>query len=199
MKRSKMWLMLAVVCGLFVLPAAKAETFIQSDDYKDDDEVVGKFLKDEDYRLMIKDIERNGAEFDWGWVKTKGKVKKPKNFDFDLSSYKTITIPKVQNFAGILGKEFPEAVRDYFKEAAETVGLNVSEKGNLELDIAIVDAKKDSTYIYFAYVQPFIELEIRLKDRSTGESLVLLRNQEHGSGIDDAAQQSASEFAKFMR
>ena len=57
-----------LICGLAV-PAHAADTFVESDDYKDGEEIVNVFLKADDYRSMVEDIERNGEAFDWGWVK----------------------------------------------------------------------------------------------------------------------------------
>lgn len=208
------------------LPASAADYFVNSDDYKDGEEIVNVFLKEADYRLMVEDIQRNGEEFDWGWVKVagatvapaaedeskkKGLLKKfsrgggpdvsnPRQLGFDLSSYKTVSIPEVKNFSGVVPQHLPGEVRDAFVQAAQTLGLEVVKgKGDLELEVAIVDIKRDSTYIYFANVQPFIELEMRLRDAKTGENLMLLRNQAHSDTPADAAMNYASSLVKFLR
>lgn len=210
------------------LPASAADTFVNSDDFKDGEEIVNVFLKEDDYRLMVEDIERNGEEFDWGWVKVAGatpapaeetgkkggllkkfsrggggggsNVSHPKQLGFDLSSYKTISIPEVKNFSGVIPKQLPDEVREAFEQAAETLGLEVTKgKGDLQLELGIVDVKRDSTYVYFANVQPFIELELRLKDTKTGENLILLRNQAHSDTPADAAMNYASTLVKFLR
>ena len=209
------------------LPASAADYFVNSDDYKDGEEIVNVFLKEDDYRLMVEDIERNGEGFDWGWVKVagatpapaaeeqgkkKGLLKKlsrggggpdvsnPRQLGFDLSSYKTVSIPEVKNFSGVVPQHLPGEVRDAFVQAAQTLGLEVVKgKGDLELEVAIVDIKRDSTYIYFANVQPFIELEMRLRDAKTGENLMLLRNQAHSDTPADAAMNYASSLVKFLR
>ncbi len=201
MKKATTAITLMLLLGLAVTPAAWAgrDTFIKSDDYNEDDEVVGKFLKDDDYRIMVNDIERNGEDFDWGWAKTSGKADRPKKLDFDLASYKSVSIAKVQNLAGVIPRELPDETRDAFAQALESLGLTISEKGALELSMAIVDCKEDSTYVYFAHIDPFVEIELRLKVKATGENLVLIRNQVHGSNVGYAAENMASEFAKFMR
>ncbi|HVR96199.1 MAG TPA: hypothetical protein VMW27_06280 [Thermoanaerobaculia bacterium] len=215
------------------MPAAAVDYFVESDDYKDGEEIVNVFLKEDDYRLMVEDIERNGEEFDWGWVKVAGaapapaapaaeeegkkggllkKMKRgggggggsnpthPKQLGFDLASYKTISIAEVKNFAGVIPKQLPGEVQEAFEQAAETLGLEVAKgKGDLQLEVAIVDVKRDSTYVYFANVQPFIELELRLKDTKTGEDLMLLRNQAHSDTPADAAMNYASTLVKFLR
>lgn len=220
-----------VVFGCLLLLLAQtaqaADYFVNSDDYRDREEIVNVFLKEEDYRLMVEDIERNGEGFDWGWVKTAGgaapaeqpsgkksllkRIKlggggpnpaDPKELGFSLGSYKTVYVPKVENFSGLIPSGTQEKVQESFILAMKEVGLEVvsSDKGaDLELKVAIVDIKRDSTYIYFANVDPFIELELRLRDLKTGENLILLRNQAHSNTPEDAALNYASSLLKFLR
>jgi len=220
-----------VVIGCLLLLLARTaqagDFFVQSDDYKDGEEIVNVFLKEDDYRVMVEDIERNGEGFDWGWVKTAGaeapeaeppakkgllkKIKRggrggnpaePKELGFSLGSYKTVYVPKVENFSGLIPPGTQDKVQESFVLAMKEAGLEVvsSEKGaDLELKVAIVDIKRDSTYIYFANVDPFIELELRLKDLGTGEKLILLRNQAHSNTPEDASLNYASSLLKFLR
>ena len=54
-------------------PAVHADdTFIESDEYTEDEEITNVFLQDDDYRIMIENLERNGQDFDWGWALTPG-------------------------------------------------------------------------------------------------------------------------------
>ena len=220
-----------VVFGCFLILLAQtaqaADYFVNSDDYKDGEEIVNVFLKEDDYRLMVEDIERNGEGFDWGWVKTAGaatpapepagkrgilkRIKlgggggspaEPKELGFSLSSYKTVNVPKVENFSGLMPAGTQEKVQEYFVMAMKEAGLEVvsDNKGaDLELKVAIVDVKRDSTYVYFANVDPFIELELRLRDLKAGENLILLRNQAHSNTPEDAALNYASSLLKFLR
>lgn len=220
-----------IICSLLLLAAGTAQAadyFVESDDYQDGEEIVNVFLKEDDYRLMVEDIERNGEGFDWGWVKTAGapapapeqpagrksllkRIKlgggggnsaEPKELGFSLGSYKTVFVPEVENFSGLIPPGTQERVRESFVLAMKEAGLEVvaSEKGaDLELKVAIVDIKRDSTYIYFANVDPFIELELRLKDLAAGEKLLLLRNQAHSNTPEDAALNYASSLLKFLR
>src|SRR5688572_27563794 len=133
--------------------ARAAEYFSETDDYKDGEEIVNVFLKEADYRMMVEDIERNGETFDWGWVKTGdaqpaseepstkrakllGKLKRggpnpaePKNLGFNLSSYKTVAIPKVQNFSGLIPPDLQDKVRESFSLAMAQFGLEVVPEG----------------------------------------------------------------------
>ncbi len=219
-----------VVIGCLLLllagSAQAADFFIESDDYKDGEEIVNVFLKAEDYRLMVEDIERNGETFDWGWVKTpgaeaaaaepagkKGLLKKfkggrggnpaePKELGFSLGSYKTVFVSKVENFSGLIPPGTQDRVQESFVLAMKEAGLEVVESAAgaaLELKVAIVDIKRDSTYVYFANIDPFIELELRLKDLGTGEKLLLLRNQSHSNTPEDASLNYASSLLKFLR
>lgn len=217
-----------VLCALVVFAARAgqaADYFVESDDYRDGEEIVNVFLKEPDYRMMVEDIERNGETFDWGWVKTadagpapepaarKGKLmgrlrrgggspSEPKNLGFSLSSYKTVSIPPVANFSGLIPPDLQEQVRESFAMAMKEAGVDVVPEGSaadLSLEVAIVDMKQDSTYIYFANVDPFIELELRLRDQKAGENLLLLRNQAHSRTPADAAFRYASTLLKFLR
>jgi hypothetical protein len=214
----------AILLFTAALPARAADFFIDSDDYQDGEEVVNKFLKEEDYRRMIEDVTRGGATFDWGWVKTEGAAPveepagkksrfpklggkkrggvtaEPGALGFDLKSYGTVSV-NVQSFFGIVPKETLEKVRESFVLGLEQLGLKVTDdaKAPLELGIAIVDLKRESTYIYFGTIQPFIELEVRLRDTATGEPLLLLRNQAHSNDPEDAALNYASNVVNFLR
>lgn len=224
--RRKALCMAAVSLCLVTGSARAAEYFNESDDYKDGEEIVNVFLKEDDYRLMVEDIERNGETFDWGWVKVagaeppsaeepkkggvmgklrrggggRGNPAEPRNLGFSFSSYKTVSIPKVENFSGMIPPETPVKVRDSFVQAMQTLGLEVVDgAADLDLKVAIVDLKRDSTFIYVGRVDPFIELELRLKDVKTGENLILLRNQAHSTTPEDAAFNYASTLLKFLR
>jgi hypothetical protein len=95
-----------------------------------------------------------------------------------------------------------DAVREAFTLAVEQMGLEVVKDGapaDLEFGVAIVDIKRDSTYAYVATIEPFIELEVRLRDVSAGENLLLLRNQAHSTTSDEAAFRYADVLVKFLR
>jgi hypothetical protein len=212
---------------LIPLPLLAQDTYADSDDFKERTEVVNVFLHESEYRLMVEDIERNDEEFDWGWVKTsqaqpqsapaaeekKGRFArlrsrlprrgpdptKPGALGFDLRSYGKVSL-SVQNFAGVVPEKTLAAVREAFTLAAQQLGLAVVKDGApLELGIAVVDIKRDSTYAYVATIEPFIELEVRLRDAKTGENLVLIRNQAHSTTPEDAAFRYADVLVKFLR
>ncbi len=193
---------LGMILLALVLPSASfADKFIQSDDYKDGDEVVGKFLGDADYRLMVDDVERHDQEFDWVYIQAEGKATKPKALKFQLSG-KKVYIPEAQNFAGLIAKELVPAVGENFGEAFKILGAEVVTEAagaDYELGIAIVDAKNESTFVYFGNVQPFVELEIRLKDTASGQSVLLIRNQAHSNNVDSAVLKFADEISKFLK
>ena len=81
------------------------------------------------------------------------------------------------------------------------LGLEVVESGaaDLDLQIGIVDLNASRTYAYVAYIDPFIELEVRLTDAKAKETLLLLRNQEHGGTPEAAAGDFAGQMAKFLK
>lgn len=180
------------------LPAL-ADVFIKSDDYKEGEEVVGKFLTDADYALMTDDFERNGQEFDWGWAKAE-KPSKPKKLLFDPKSIKTVSIPKPPNYAGLIANNLVDVVHENAKLLAQEMGWQVVADGqpaDAELSMAIVDAKADKTFVVVATVDPFIELELRLAIR--GEQVLIIRNQAHSNTPGDASLKFMDELGKFLK
>jgi len=192
----------SIAAALTAMPANAGGTFLTSDDHAE--EVVGKFLTDADYTLMIEDLEYKDIEFDWGWVKTPdGKVKKIKALGFDAKTYKTVRIPPVQDFSDSLSPELAAKVHESFERAVKSLGLEVvapdAKDAGLELGVAIIDLKREKTYAYVAMIDPYIKLEIRLKDVATGENLLLVRNRAHSETPESAALRCASEMMKFLR
>lgn len=191
---------MVLLMTMAAMPTWAADTFIKSDDYKDGEEVVGKFLNDDDYRLMVEEIERNDEEFDWGWVRAEGKPAKPKKLGFDVAAIKTVSIPTPQNYAGLIAANLIEPVAENAKLFAQHMGWTVVEAGqpaDAELGLAIVDAKADRTYAYVAMIDPFIELEVRLS--AGGQTVLLLRNQAHSSTPADASLKFMDELGKFLQ
>lgn len=203
---------------------AGSDTFLKSDDYHDSDEVVGKFLHDDDYRLIVEDIERNDVSFDWGWVaqpappaqpQVSGRrhwwnrrhhsgpdPAEPKQLAFDIHSFKTIYVPPVPNISGDISPGLSEKVHKDFVLAAQQMGLTVvpkSDSPDLELAGAIVKLKREPTYAYVATIEPFIKLEVKLTDLENGKTLLLIRNRRHSNSPADAALNFASDIVKFLR
>ena len=199
--------MMLVAAALVVThsaPLSAGGTFLKSDDFKDGEEVVNVFFKAPEYGRMVEEIERNEANFDWGWAKQDGKkANKPKVLGFDLRPPKTIRISFVKNFARAIYPNIEEGVRQAFTLAWQQMGLQVvpgaADPADLELQLAIVDIKATSTYAYVAMIPPFVEIELRLLDAKSGEDLLLLRNQEHAADPIAAAGAYASELIEFLR
>lgn len=195
-------IVLGMIAFALTLPAAGwAEKFTQTDDYKDGDEVVGKFLTDADYQLMVDDVERNDEEFDWTWVAAE-KPAKPKALKFSLQG-KKVHIPEVPNYAGLSAKNLPPAVAENFADALKELGAEVvadPAAADYELGIAIVDADAEGGgwAPYVGKIQPFVELEIRLREKG-GQNLLLIRSQEHAGDMEDAALEFAVDLSKFLR
>lgn len=225
--RCAVLLLLASLSG----PVAADDYFIESDDYTENEEVTGTFLEAEDYSIMIESLERNGVEFDWGWARTPGwgevapppppekgvkkllgrfkrsgpkTVQAPRELDFEIKSYATAYVAPVQNSAGIIDRELPAIIQDYFNRAFEEYGLKPvqsPDEADLELGLAIVDLDGSTTHVpvYNIRVQPSIELELRLRDRRTGRNLLLIRNQSHSDSAADAALRYANQLVQFLR
>lgn len=166
-------LLLALVLAAPLARSARAaDTFLKSDDYEEREAPVGVFLTDDDYRIMVEDIERNDTSFDWGWVLTPGfddagapptdnrpKALKwlprrdgpkltdsPRELAFDLRDYQKVYIPPVENFAGIMKEDLLVSIRDSFVEGVSMFNLAVVEapqEAQLELALATVDQMRN--------------------------------------------------------
>jgi hypothetical protein len=190
-------------------PAAfAADTFIKSEDYEEGEEITGVFLTDEHYGVMVNDLERRGQGFDWGWVLTPGgspdrtHKKEPKELGFSISDYATIRIPEVQNFAGIMKDEELAQVRDAFVLAAEQLGLEVVGTGgeaDLEVAVAVVDVNREGGGFGIFKVDPFIEMELRLRDLAGDRDLMLIRHQKHSEDPEGSALETANMLVQFLR
>ena len=196
-------------------PALHADdTFIESDDYREGEEIVEVFLQAEDYRIMVEDLERRGQDFDWGWVlserwerrRAADKKIRPRSeveeLAFDLSDYATVRIPEVENFAGIMKPEELAEVRDAFVLAAEQLGLEVVAGGaaDLELAVAVVDVNREGGGFGIFKIDPFIEMELRLRELGGEErDLLLVRHQKHSETPGGSALETANMLVQFFR
>lgn len=197
-------------------PGAHADDlFIDSGDYKKGEEIVSVFLQDEHYRIMVEDLERRGQDFDWGWAlterwqerRTTDKKIKPRSkaddLAFDLSEYGTVRIPEVENFAGIIKDDELAEVRDAYVLAAEQLGLEVTGTGgpaDLELAVAIVDVNREGGGFGPFKIDPFIEMEFRLRELGGEErDLLLVRHQKHSKTPGGSALETANMLTQFMR
>jgi hypothetical protein len=207
--------------------ALQADTFAESDDFKEGEEVVSVFLKEPEYSIMVEEFMRNGQEFDWGWALTpgwaapaaaaesggglRGRLRgrsgpkldpSPRELGFKLTDYKTVHVPAVQNFAGVVRPEELEQVHEALLEAVKEMGLqavNSADSADLLLETALVDVNRDGGGFGYIQIDPFIELEIRLRERATSRDLFLARTQKHSSDAFDASLALASQLALVLR
>lgn len=227
---STLTLAAALACGLLLSSAAPAgaDLFVESDDYKDGEEIVDVFLTADEYSKMVDDFERKGQSFDWGWALTpkweaaanqepseQPKKKRffrrggggpkpesePEVLAFDLSDYSTVLVPEIENFSGIMKDDELESVRQSFELAVKQMGLEPVRSGSadLELKAVVVDINREGGGFGLIQIDPFIEIELRLRDLTQGRDLLLIRNQEHGDTPDSAALEFASQLAQFLR
>ena len=206
------------------------DTFLQSDDFKDGDEVVNVFLKEAEYGIMIEDFARNGQEFDWGWALTPGWAapaapaaeeskgglrgrlsrrssgpkleQSPKQLGFSLADYKTAYVPPVANFAGIVRPEELEQIHEALVSAVKEMGLqpaSSADAADLLLETALVDVGREGGGFGYIQIDPFIEMEIRLRERAGDRTLFLGRTQKHAGNAFDASLTLASQIALVLR
>lgn len=203
-----LFLTAAFTLGLVALAAPPAhadeDVYSDTDDFKEGEEIVDVFLGIDEYSIMVEDIERNGEELDWGWALTAAgdrPVQEPKELGFDLSDFSTVRVPEVENFAGVMKDDELESVREALELAAKQLGLEAVRSGDadLELKAVVVDLSRKNRGFGLIKIDPYIEMEIRLRDLREGRDLLLLRNQEHADTPEDAALEYASQVAKFLR
>jgi hypothetical protein len=177
------------------------DTFLTSDDYRDGEEIVGVLLTDEEYGRMVEDIERRGGELNWGWAHAEGRPAQPSQLLFDIGSYRTVRLPPVANESLVVLPGIDSDTHEAFRQGLEQLGLQVVEQGDADLamEVAIVDLKTDKTFIWVTTLDPFLELEGRLRETATGQPLLLFRHQEHGTTPATAAADAVGEVLKFLR
>lgn len=185
----------------------RSENFLESDDYREDDEIVGKLLADADYRIMVDEVTRNGAELDWAWALTPGWEKshkaeaKPKSLGFSFSSYHTVYVAAPTDLVGLTRSE-AEAIHESLSSALQTVGLELVDEpddADLELTSGVVDVERVGGGFGWIQIDPFVEVEMRLTERAGHRDLLLARHQIHGYNTTVAALNLGSELARFLR
>jgi hypothetical protein len=216
--------------ALLAVPATSfaADNFLQSDDYKEGDEVVNVFLKDAEYGIMVEEWARNGQELDWAWALTPGWAEpaaaaepsgggirgrmarrsgpkleqKPRQLAFSIADYSTAYVAPVGNFAGIVKPEELAQIHDAFVSAVKEMGLRPVESADaadLVLEAALVDLNREGGGFGLIQIQPFIELELRLREREGDRTLFLGRTQKHSPQAFDAALTVASQLVLVLR
>lgn len=180
---------------------APRNSFLRSDDYRDGEEVVGVLLDDAEYAMLVEDLNRNGAEVNWGWLHSPdGRSAEPKALAFSIGDYSTVRVAPVENKSMKVAPGIEEETREAFSQGLELLGLDVVDgEADLELELAIVDYKPDPTFIWVTTLDPFIEIEGRLTDRRADQPLLLFRHQEHGNTPAAAAADTAGELINLVR
>ena len=229
MTKNRLGLAAASFVLVLATPSAlHADTFLQSDEYKEGEEVVNVFLKEGDYAIMVEEWMRNGQEFDWAWALTpgwtapsaapaesgggmRGRLRgrsgpkldpRPKQLGFAISDYKTAYVAPVANHAGIVKPEELAQVHDALVQAIGEMGLapaKSAEEADLVLESALVDLNREGGGFGLIQIQPFIELELRLRDRAGDRDLFLARTQKHAPSAFDAALTLASQVVLVLR
>lgn len=223
---------LALVAGLVLLLfagwAGAQDVFLETDTYKERDGVMGVFLGDAEYALIVEDFERNDVSFDYGWVRTpefdqpaaepEGKknflkrfgsrrpkrIQEPRQFAFNVADLGPVYVPPIQNFAGIFKGDQLEQFRAAFLQAVEALGLAVTENRDeaaSELGLAVLDQMRSQANVpvWGIQIKPFLLIELRWLDLASGENLLLLRNRKHGGDVEEAAMNFADDLVMFLR
>lgn len=168
------------------------DSFLASDDYSDDDEIKGVFLKDAEYAKMTEDFSRNDAdEFDWGWATP----------DLDLGQYKTAHVVIKDDF-GVMNPDFTDYVSDVFTALAKRLDIKVVDAkspADLELGVDIIGYDPDQHYAFVTMIDPSVELEMRVRDIKSGKDLYLARNTEHGDDPKAAVSETAHDLLDMLR
>ncbi len=184
--------------------SATGDSFLRSDDFKEGEEIVNVYFKESEYALIREEFEFRGVDFDWAWVKGEYSGRKGKQLvktSFNISDYSTARVVSAGNFSPSLEDGLEDGVKKYFGTALKRLGLTIveGEDADLELGVAIVDYKADKTYAFVAMIDPFIELEVRLRDLRSGEDLVLIRNQDHNNTPLEGAGDTAASLMRILQ
>jgi hypothetical protein len=229
MRRAGKTALFVIVIAWLALPAA-AETFLDSEEYEDrEGGAIGRFLHDDDYRLMEEDLERNDVSIDWAWFKPAEMVapqlaaaavggrlhrlagrlrsirpQRSHELGFDLAAAHIVFVAPVENHAGLMKPDLLEEIQQALVEAAGALGLQVAanrESANLALEVAVVDQMRSGVTVpvYGIHVEPFLSFELRLVDLKSGEKLLLVRNRKHGGTLGEAAFNFADDLVMFLR
>ena len=229
MTKNRLGLAAASFVLVLATPSAlRADTFLQSDDFKEGEEVVNVFLKEDDYAIMVEEWMRNGQEFDWAWALTpgwaapaaapaesggglRGRLRgrsgpkldpRPKQLGFAISDFKTAYVAPVANHAGIVKPEELAQVHDALVQAIGEMGLapaESAEAADLVLESALVEVNREGGGFGLIQIQPYIEMELRLRDRAGDRDLFLARTQKHAPSAFDAALTLASQVVLVLR
>ena len=163
--------------------AAKAKTFVGSDDSKEADEPA-KYLPD--YDKLTK-----GKDADWVYFPEGG-----------LKKYKTVEVKDfVENGKGREAREAAEEGKEYMEQWLERGGYSLAEKGaELVVEGNVFNAWEPGTgaRIWGGWMaNPGVGVEVLVKD-SSGKVLGQIRQKSRGSTVEDAVENALEEVAKAI-
>lgn len=163
--------------------AAKAKTFVGSDDSKEADEPA-KYLPD--YDKLTK-----GKDADWVFFPEGG-----------LKKYKSVQVKDfVENGKGREAREAAEDGREYMEQWLERGGYSLAEKGaELVVEGNVFNAWEPGTgaRIWGGWMaNPGVGLEVLVKD-SSGKVVGQIRHKSRGSTVEDAVENALEEVAKAI-
>ncbi|MBI2569236.1 MAG: hypothetical protein HYV63_19630 [Candidatus Schekmanbacteria bacterium] len=166
-------------------------------------EVTGRFLTDAEYRIMAEELERNDAELDWGWAKAAtGREYRPRELAFDLRPYKSVRIAMIDSVARQVYPDVEDVVEYHFEAMMKRFGLAIvadpEAPVEVELGLAVVDLSVTPTYAFVTTIPPFIELELRLRELKSGDTLLLIRHQETSSSIGAATSDWVNRLVELL-
>lgn len=163
--------------------AAKAKTFVGSDDSKEADEPA-KYLPD--YDKLTK-----GKDADWVYFPEGG-----------LKKYKSVQVKDfVENGKGREAREAAEDGKEYMEQWLERGGYSLAEKGaELVVEGNVFNAWEPGTgaRIWGGWMaNPGVGLEVVVKD-SSGKVVGQIRHKSRGSTVEDAVENALEEVAKAI-
>jgi hypothetical protein len=175
----------SLVLALVATPAfaAKAKTFVGSDDAKEANEPA-KYLPD--YDKLTK-----GKDADWVYFPEGG-----------LKKYKTVQVKDfVENGKGREAREAAEEGREYMEQWLERGGFSLAEKGaELVVEGNVFNAWEPGTgaRIWGGWMaNPGVGVEVLVKD-SSGKVVGQIRHKSRGSTVEDAVENALEEVAQAI-
>ena len=187
---------------LATAPAHAARSFLDSEEYRNDDAAVGVLLTDEDYAKMIADVVHLESKLDWAWVVGLGDSRKLQSLGFSVDDYSSIVVQRPIHHTKEGGDWLPDLAHEVLMIGCERLGWTPTEKGDLVLATAIVDATDADGFgpvkFFNATNRHGIEFEFRLIEAASGRTLLVARERADSANMVGAMWRGVTRLVQFL-
>jgi hypothetical protein len=192
----------SVIVLLATAPAVAARSFLDSNDYRSDDAVVGALLTDDDYAKMIADVVHLEGKLDWAWVPGLGSARKLESLGFSVDDYSSVLVqsPTLHTEEG--GEWLPDRAHEVLMIGCQRLGWKPADDGDLVLATAIVGATDADGFgpvkFFNATNRHSIVFEFRLTDAGSGETRLVAREQVDSANMVGAIWRGVTRLVQFL-